>query len=67
MAQRTFPQKRKSWTWRVDLWLPGGKGREWDGWGAWGYQMQTLAFGMNREWDPAVQCWELCLVTYDGA
>ena len=30
------PQRRKSWTWRIDLWLPRGRGREWDGWGAWG-------------------------------
>ena len=29
----TFPQKRKSWTWRIDLWLP--RGREWCGWGVW--------------------------------
>ena len=32
----TFPQKRKSRTWRIDLWLPGGRGREWEGWGTWG-------------------------------
>ena len=32
----TFPQKRKSWTWRTDLWLPRGRGREWDGLGIWG-------------------------------
>ena len=31
-----FPKKRKSWTWRIDLWLPRGKGREWDGLGTWG-------------------------------
>ena len=24
----TFPQKRKSWTWRTDLWLPRGRGRD---------------------------------------
>ena len=24
----TFPQKRKSWSWRIDLWLPRGKRRE---------------------------------------
>ena len=22
----TFPQNRKSWTWRIDLWLPRGRG-----------------------------------------
>ena len=31
----TFPQKRKSWTWRIDLWLPGSgwgrRGREREG------------------------------------
>ena len=31
-----FPQKRKSWTWRIDLWLPKGKGRELVRLGAWG-------------------------------
>jgi len=32
----TFPQKRNSWTWRIVLWLPGGRGREWEGLGVWG-------------------------------
>ena len=27
----TFSQKRNSWTWRTDLWLPRRRGREWDG------------------------------------
>ena len=31
-----FPQKRKSGTWRIDLWLPRGKGREWEALRAWG-------------------------------
>ena len=50
----TFPQKRNSWTWRTDLWLPKGKGTEWGGWGAWGAEMQTLAFGMDKQAEPAV-------------
>ena len=25
-----------TWTWRTDLWLPRGKGIEWDGLGVWG-------------------------------
>ena len=25
-----------SQTWKTDLWLPRGRGREWDEWGAWG-------------------------------
>ena len=45
--------------------LPKGKGREWEGLGAWGREMQNVAFGIDQQWDPAVQPWELCLVTYD--
>ena len=26
-----------SQTWRTNLWLPGGEGREWDGWEVWGW------------------------------
>ena len=26
-----------------------GKGREWDRLGTWGYQMQTIAFGMDKQ------------------
>ena len=29
--KNTFPQKRKSWTWRIDLWLPRGEGVGWIG------------------------------------
>ena len=29
-----FPQKIKSWTLRIDLWLPRWRVREWDGLGA---------------------------------
>ena len=29
--KNTFPQKRKSWTWRIDLWFPGGgSGTDWE-------------------------------------
>jgi len=24
--KQSFPQKRKSWTWKIDLWLPRGRG-----------------------------------------
>ena len=41
----------------------GGTGRDWQ----FGVQMQTIAFGMGKQWDPAVQHWELRLVTCDGA
>ena len=39
---------------------------EWEGVGAWGKQMQNVAFGMDQQWDPAVQHWEFYLVNYDG-
>ena len=29
--------------------------------------MQTIAFGMDKQWDPAVYHWKLYLVTYDRA
>jgi len=32
------PQKRKSWTWRTDLWLPRGRGKE----------VMDWEFGVNR-------------------
>ena len=41
--------------------------REGEGLGIWGQQMQIIAFGMDMQWDPAVQHWELRLVTCDGA
>ena len=44
-----FPWKRNSWTWKIDLWLPRWRGREWDGLGSWGQQMQTIAFGMDQQ------------------
>ena len=36
MAQTNLSQKRKSWTWRTDLWLQRGRRREGDGLVAWG-------------------------------
>ena len=35
-TNKPFHRKEKSWTCRIDLWLPGGRGRERHGWGAWG-------------------------------
>ena len=29
--------------------------------------MQTIAFGMDKQWDPAVEHWELYLITCDEA
>ena len=35
--------------------VPRGEGREWDGWGVWGWWIQTIAFGMGKQWGPTVQ------------
>jgi len=40
---------RNSWTWRIDLWLPKGRGRELGGLEVWGQWMQTIAFGMDKQ------------------
>ena len=32
----------------------GGSGREWDGLGVWDCYMQTIAFGMDKQWGTAV-------------
>jgi len=31
-----------------------GRGREWEGSGAWSYRMQTIALGMDLQGDPTV-------------
>ena len=33
----------------IDLWLPGWRGTEWEGSGAWGCRMQTIALGMDLQ------------------
>ena len=40
--------KRKSWTRRTDLWLPRQKGSDWE------FGVKAIAFGMDKQWDPAV-------------
>ena len=37
-----------SQTWRTDLWLPRGRGREWGGRGVWGQSMKTFTFRMDK-------------------
>ena len=39
-----------------------GGGRERDGRGVWGLGMQTVTFGMDGQWGPAVQHRELCVI-----
>ena len=34
-------------TWRTDLWLPSGRGREWDRLGVWDEWMQTIPFRVD--------------------
>ena len=48
------------------LMVAKGEGGEWEALGAWGKQMQNVAFEMDQQWDLSVQHWELCLVNYDG-
>ena len=54
--------RNRSWT-RSDLGLPRGKGKGM-GWmiilGVW--EMQTVIFGMDGQWDPTVQHRELCVI-----
>ena len=42
----------------------GGSGRDWE---SEVLMHATIAFGMNKQWDPAVEHWELYLVIYDGS
>ena len=49
-TKENIPQKWKTWTWRRDLWLPDGRGREWEGSGAWAYQTQPR---IDLQGDPA--------------
>ena len=53
--------EKKIMNFRIDLWLPQGRGREWEESGAWGYQIQL---GKDLQWDPAEYHWERCLDTY---
>ena len=34
----------------------------WDGHGVWGLGMQTVTFGMDRQWCPTIQQRELCVI-----
>ena len=43
-------KENQSWTWRRDLWLPDGRGREWEGSRAWAYQTQLR---IDLQGDPA--------------
>ena len=40
----------------------GGGGREWDGWAIWGLEMQTILFGIDRQWAPTTQHMEQCVI-----
>ena len=48
-----------SQTQRADLWLPTGGGRERDGLGVWGWQIQAITFRMDKPQGPNVQHREL--------
>ena len=40
----------------------GGGEREWDGRGVWGWRMQIVTFGMDKQHGPPVQHRELCVI-----
>ena len=42
--------------------VPSGRGRKWERPGVWGLGMQTVIFGMDRQWGPTVQYRELCVI-----
>ena len=51
MAQINLSTKKKQThrPQRTDLWLQSGSGREWDGQGIWGWQVQTITFRMDKQ------------------
>ena len=44
-----YRKETNSWMRRTDSWLPRWRGREWDGLGVWGWQMQTIPFGVDKQ------------------
>ena len=63
MAQMILSTKQKQiMDMESRLVVAGGERREWDGQGVWGWQMQTLTFGMDKQWGPTVQHRELCTI-----
>ena len=64
MARITVPTEMKLMDMENRLVVAGE--REWDGWGVWGQQKQTIAFGVDKHGDPAVQHRELQPITCDG-
>ena len=45
-----FTQQKQ--TQRRALWLPRRRREEWNGWGVWAKQIQTIAFKMDKQWVP---------------
>ena len=59
MAQAIISTKQKLITdMEIRLVVAGGEARRWDGWGVWGWWMQT--FGMDGRWASTVQHRKLC-------
>ena len=59
---------KQKWTYRhrdQTCGCQGEMGRERDGLGVWGWQMQTITFRMNKQQTPTVQCEELYPVSWD--
>ena len=37
-----YGKETNSWTWRIDLWLPSGRGKDWDGLEFWDSRCNLL-------------------------
>ena len=49
MTQMNISTEKKHMDLGNRLVVAKGEGREWDGLGVWGEQMQTVAFGMDKQ------------------
>lgn len=58
----SFIKKRNRWeTIRTKWFKKVSQGEGSDGLGVWGWSMKTVEFGVEGQWDPAVQHRELCI------
>ena len=48
-SEPMYKTETDSQTQRIDLWLPRGRGKQWDGQGIWDWQMQTIPFRMDKQ------------------
>ena len=51
-TQMMLSTKQKQITDRENRSVAASRGRKWDGWRVWGWQMKTITFGMDKQWGP---------------